>query len=305
METPKVSVVISTYNRSNRLKRAVASVLAQSFQDFEIIIVDDASTDATQEVVNGIHDKRLLYIKHTTNKGGSAARNTGIKIAQGPYIGFLDDDDQWLPQKLEKQFLKMNDAALHVGLIYGGSEIYDENKKCVTRVYPPQYRGNVYQHLLLKTILSSVSSALVKKECFEKVGVFDEKLTSCQDWDMWLRIAQDFEFDYVPEVLTRINIHTEHISTNYQSLIPGRTRMVEKHWEAFKSRPEILLVHLKRLGKLHCINGTWKEALPWFKKAVEIRPFELIKILTWCIVELPYVKFFSPAKNFKRYTKSP
>ena len=257
---PTVSVVISTYNRAQRLKRAVMSVLDQSFQDFELIIVDNASTDKTEDVVHSLTDSRIRYIKHLRNKGGPAARNTGIRSAKGQYIALLDDDDEWFPQKLEKQLQKIQQTTPQVGLVYAGSEVYDENKRRVTVINYPLFRGRVHDRLLLSTIIGSVSSVFVKKECFEKVGYFDEELTSCQDWDMWLRIAEQFEFDFVPDILTRINEHGEQISTNFAALIPGRTRMVKKHWEEFQRHPQILVVHLKRLGKLQCINGTGDEA---------------------------------------------
>ncbi|MBL8013660.1 MAG: hypothetical protein JNN05_07410 [Candidatus Omnitrophica bacterium] len=133
--------------------------------------------------------------------------------------------------------------------------------------------------------------------------MFDEELSSCQDWDMWLRIAKDFEFDFVPDVLTRIFVHGQQISTNFAALIPGRTRMVEKHWDEFKEHSEILVIHLKRLGKLHCLNGTWSQAPQWFAKAVEIRPIEIVKIAAWCLVELPFLKLFSNSRKFKRHAQ--
>ncbi|MBI4309661.1 MAG: glycosyltransferase family 2 protein [Candidatus Omnitrophica bacterium] len=297
-----VSVVISTYNRRDKLKRAVTSALNQTVQEFELIVVDNASTDATEEMVKSIKDPRLRYIKHETNKGGPAARNTGIRAAQAPLIALLDDDDEWFAQKLEKQVQRIKQAPDKTGLVYAGTEIYDEHKRHVQQVNRPRYRGNVYHRLLLSTILGSVSSVLIKRECFDKAGLFDEQLTSCQDWDMWLRIAQYFEFDFVDETLARINMHGEQISTNFAALIPGRSRMVAKHEQEFKQHPEIFVVHLKRLGKLHFINGTWRQGFDWFKMAIVVRPLELVKILAWCVIELPIVKFCSPTKNFKKYT---
>lgn len=297
-----ITIVISTYNRAEQLPRAVKSVLNQTFSNFELIIVDNASTDKTQEVIQGFNDPRIRTIRHESNKGGSAARNTGIKLARGEYIALLDDDDEWFPEKLKKQVQKIEGCPATVGLVYSGSEIYDENKKKVEQVNHPAYRGQVYQRLLLSTIIGSVSSALIRKKCFDQAGLFDEELTSCQDWDMWLRIARYYEFDFVPDVLTRINVHGAQISSNYQAMIPGRMRMVEKHWEEFKNHPEVLVVHLKRLGKLHCINGTWQEAWPWFKKAIDVNIFEAVKITAWCLFELPYVKYFSAARHFKKYS---
>lgn len=300
--TLKVSVIISTFNRAQYLKRSVESVLNQTFQDFELIIVDNASTDQTQSFIQSLTDQRISTVRHGTNKGGSAARNTGIKLARGNFIAFLDDDDEWLPEKLSKQVQAFENASKEVGLVYAGSEFFDDTKQRLVGTNHPSCRGHVYQRLLLSTVIGSVTSVMVRKECLDKAGMFDEELTSCQDWEMWLRIARHFEFDYVPDILARIHVHGEQISTNYQALIPGRTRMVQKHYDEFKAYPEILVVHLKRLGKLHCINGTYKEAWPWFQQAINVRPLEVIKIIAWCLLELPRVKFFSPAKVFKRYS---
>jgi glycosyltransferase involved in cell wall biosynthesis len=277
------------------------SVLSQTFQDFELIVVDDRSTDRTREVVQSFHDPRIRYICHEANKGGPAARNTGIKLAKGRYIALLDDDDEWLPLKLEKQVRKMRESTARIGVIYVGSEIYDEREKRVVEIHEPRYRGNVYQPLLLGTTLSgSMSSVLIKRECFAEAGLFDEGLSSCQDWDMWLRISARFEFDFIPEILARINMHEKQISTDYTALIPGRVRMVEKHWEEFERYPDVFVVHLKRIGKLYCLNGRWPEAVVWFKKAVAVRRREIIKIIAWCVLELPWVMHSSEVKRFKK-----
>ncbi len=303
MKSPLVTVVISTYNRAHLLKRAINSVLRQTFTDFELIIVNNASTDNTEEIINifKAKDNRIEYIAHDKNMGGPAARNAEIKVAKGMYIALLDDDDEWLETKLEKQVQCMDKASKDVGLIYVGTEIIDNLTGRILKKQMPQHKGDVYQRLLLGTILGSVSSVLIRKECFLKVGMFDEELTSCQDWDMWLRISQEYLFDYVPEVLVKIYMHDIQISNNLAAMIPGRTRMVEKHREEFSKYPDILIIHLKRLGKLHCINGTWKEAMDWFKQAMAIRLTEIFKITAWCILELPKIKYFSKEKDFKKY----
>ena len=301
MMNPAVSVVISTYNRKNKLERALRSVSNQTFKDIEIMVVDNASTDGTAEMLLSIQDPRVRVIWHDTNKGGPAARNAGIRQARASLIALLDDDDAWMSEKLARQVEKIRQAPGVVGLVYVGSEIYDELAHRVLRVNRPCYRGQVYQRLLLSTILSSVSSVLVKRECFARAGLFDEELTSCQDWDMWLRIARHFEFDFVDETLVRINMHAEQISTDYNKLIPGRTRMVQKHAGEFKQYPGIYVVHLKRVGKLHCLNGTWRQGLSWFRQAVQVRPLEAFKITAWLIFEWPWVKLSAYARKFKQY----
>lgn len=115
-----VSVIIPTYNRAHLLGRAIQSVLAQTYEDFEIIVVDDASTDVTEQVVKSFADDRINYIRHQKNKGGSSARNTGIKAAKGEFIAFLDSDDEWVPKKLEKEINRLQTLSNEVGVFYGG-----------------------------------------------------------------------------------------------------------------------------------------------------------------------------------------
>jgi len=300
-ESPVVSIIISTCNRAHLIRRAIKSVLGQTFKDFELIVVDDASTDNTEGTVKAFGDERIMYARHGENRGGPAARNTGIKLSRGKYIAFLDDDDEWLPEKLEKQVKKIEEAPDSVGLIYTGSEVKGR-KGDVIRTYYPEFRGDVRKKLLLGSLVGSVSRVLIKKECFTNVGLFDESLKSCQDWDMWKRISDHYEFDFVPEILTRIYLHDDtQISTELESLIKGRKGMVEKYREEFEQHPEILVMHLKRLGKLHCINGTWKEAARWFKEALKVKPFEIIKILAWCVVGLPKARLMSSVRKFKKY----
>jgi len=298
---PKVSVILTTRNRATLLRRAVKSVLGQTYVDFELLIVDDASTDSTADAVEAFKDERIRYIRRTVAGGGSAARNTGIEAAAGEYIAFLDDDDEWFPGKLEKQVSVMEKAPEDVGLVYTGVEIDGKGwNRGIERVMPV-FKGDLRERLLRGSTIGSVSKVLARKECFFRAGMFDENLKSCQDWDMWLRIADFYRFDFVPEILARIHLHGEQISSNLGSMIPGRIMMVEKHMDRFRERPEILVIHLKRIGKLYCISGRWKEALRWFGRAVGVLPLEIFKIAAWCLFGLPGARRFARRSGFERY----
>jgi len=120
LERCSVSIVIPTYNRAGLLSRTIQSVLNQTYQDFEIIIVDDGSTDKTEEVVKSFNSKKIFYNRHEENKGANAARNTGIKASRGEYIAFQDSGDEWLPQKLERQMKVFENASPEVGVVYTG-----------------------------------------------------------------------------------------------------------------------------------------------------------------------------------------
>jgi glycosyltransferase involved in cell wall biosynthesis len=297
---PTVSVIIPTYNRAHLVKRGIRSVLAQTYGDFELIIVDDASKDNTREVIKSFDDKRIRYICHKENRCAPETRNTGIRTAIGEYIALLDDDDEWLPTKLEEQINGFKTSSGRTGVVYSGFEVRDQNGRIVQTTFP-EFRDNLYIRLLERNMIGGSSIPMIKSECFKKVGLFDKFLKSCQDWDIWLRISEYYEFDFVPEILSTIHLHGGQISSKYSSMIPGRTRMIEKHMDEFRKHPDILVIHLKRMGKLHCINGTWKEAVYWFKKAFAVNPFEIIKIVAWCALELPRIKMLSRERHFKRY----
>ena len=284
---PEVSVIISTCNRAGLLGRAVRSVLAQSYTDYELIIVDDASIDGTEEVVRSFTDSRIVLARHGERKGGSAARNTGIKMAKGKYVAFLDDDDEWMADKLEKQVEKIKRSPDDVGVIYTGVELVGPEEDHAMRTIRPVLRGNLKDSLLRGSTIGTVSRVLARKECFEKAGLFDESLKSSQDWDMWLRIADHYSFDLVPEPLVRIHLHGKRISTDPASVISGRTRLIEKHMGRLSRYPDIMAIHFKRLGKLNCINGYWRKGMSWFGKALKVSPMEIVKIAAWCVFELP------------------
>ncbi|MCK4529078.1 glycosyltransferase, partial [candidate division WOR-3 bacterium] len=196
-EKPKVSVIIPTYNRVHLIGRAIQSVLEQSYQDFEIIVVDDASTDNTGEVVRSLKDERIRYIRHEKNKGAAAARNTGIKVARGEYIAFQDSDDEWLPEKLEKQMKAFDNAPPEVGVVYtdmqrinedGGIEYWHS-----PRILPED--GIIYKDALDYRVMNiGIQSAVIKKECFDKVGMFDERFPRFIDLELFIRLSKYYYF---------------------------------------------------------------------------------------------------------------
>jgi glycosyltransferase involved in cell wall biosynthesis len=203
---PRVTVVVPTYNRGQFVAEAIQSVLEQTFRDFELIVVDDGSTDDTTAVVGCFTDPRLHYV-YQTNQERSAARNHGLRLAQGEYVAFLDSDDVWLPTKLEHQ-VTLLDARPAVGLVYTGAYIFEGQRTFTEQ--RPRWRGQALKALLMEdnVVCGSASTALVRRACFDRVGGFDENLRACEDWDMWLRIvAAGYEFDFVPQPLARCRVH--------------------------------------------------------------------------------------------------
>ncbi len=185
-KNPLVSVIIPTYNRGWILKEAIDSVLAQNFTDFELIIVDNGSTDNTQDILDSYKEK-IIVERHSRNKGVSAARNRGIASASGQYIAFLDSDDLWLPQKLSTQidFFNANPEAL----ICQTEEKWIRNSIFVNpKKRHKKISGNIFEQSLYLCLVSP-SAVMIKRSLFEKTGMFDESLPACEDYDMWLRIS--------------------------------------------------------------------------------------------------------------------
>ncbi|MBE7445024.1 MAG: glycosyltransferase family 2 protein [Planctomycetia bacterium] len=225
-----VSVVIPTYNREHTIVRAIQSVLNQTYKTLEILIIDDNSTDNTEKVIQGFKDDRMKYLRHTCNMGGSAARNSGIRIAKGEYIAFLDSDDEWLPEKIEKQlniFFKSDDT---VGVVYTGFYVVNEYGEIHNQMIPNE-RGSLFSKLLVGNCVGTTSIILAKTCYLRRIEGFDETLPSCQDWDLYLRLSEicTFEFNVEPLVKYSRSKNLESISNKKWAVIAGHNKVLDKY----------------------------------------------------------------------------
>ena len=271
----KVSVIIPTYNRAELLPLAVKSVLEQTFQDFEIIIVDDASTDNTEEIVNSLSDKRIKYILHETNKGESWTRNTGLKNGKGEYIAWLDDDDEWLSDKLQRQVAILDHSSKEVGGVYTGQVNIDGTTGRVLSTRLASKRGNLFTELLSGGCYIAPSSLMLRTSCIEKVGWFDKSIIFGPDTDMWVRIAKEFQFECIEEPLTKYRIHEKRLSTNFDRLIEGRGKFLEKYDQWYKKHPKSFSKACLETGILHCLNGNPAEGRKALLRAVSLYPWRI------------------------------
>lgn len=269
----KTSVVIPTYNRPELLRNSINSVLSQTYPDFEIIVIDDCSSDNTPGVLKAFRDERLKVIRNSSNKGIAAVRNIGVTSSQGKYIAFLDDDDEWLPDKLEKQVRIMEDGPESLGCVYSGCLTMGLNGSEVVSTSIPRYRNKVLNELLLENFITT-STTLLKKSCIEKAGLFDEDIPYGEDYDMWIRIAGDFEFDFAPEPLTKYRIHPNSITKNYAKVINGTRKILSKHRSLFAQNKRAYSNHLLLLGVLYCYSGKTGEGIKTFSRAIQTYPFD-------------------------------
>ena len=221
-----VSIIIPTHNRALKTARAVMSVLYQRFTDYEIVVVDDGSTDETERVLQQFKG-RIRYVAHKANRGVSAARNTGIAISKGPLIAFLDSDDYWLPGKLDAQmgFFEENPGAL----ICQTEETWIRNgKRANPRKRHLKPAGDVFEPSLALCLVSP-SAVMLKRELLEEVGVFDEGLPACEDYDLWLRIACRHPVYLIQQsLIVKEGGHPDQLSARFKGMDRFRIKSMVK-----------------------------------------------------------------------------
>jgi glycosyltransferase involved in cell wall biosynthesis len=270
-----VSVIIPTYNRARFLKTAVESVLHQTFQDFDISIVDDGSTDKTRQTVFAFNDKRIRYFRHPFNKGNAAARNTGIQNSTGKYVAFLDDDDEWLPDKLKQQVKLLNTTPENVGAVYTGFVTIDKRSSKTLSETSPSKRGSIFDDLLSANCVGTTSTVVLRRKCFQTVGLFDEELVAWVDYDMWLRVAKEFDFECLPSPQVKYYTHSGNITANYGAKIQGIKKMQQKHGALFALDRKSFSGQYLALGVSHCYDGDTKVGRQALRKAIKLYPFEI------------------------------
>ena len=204
-KTPQVSVIIPIYNQANTLAMAIRSVLAQTFQDFEIIVVDDGSTDDLAGALTPFNDSPMRLLSHDRRRGAAAARNTGVAGALADYVAFLDSDDEWLPTKLAKQLAVMATAPPKA---YASTTAFFLHRASRPEPERREIEPNflLRKHLLWGCNLSPGSTLLARRECFEEIGLFDTSMPRLEDWDWLLRYAARYEMAYLNEPLARVHI---------------------------------------------------------------------------------------------------
>ena len=221
---PQVSVIIPTFRRPDTLDRAINSVLGQSYPNVEVIVVDDNNPDTdgrrkTEEKMSAFADNpRVKYIKHEKNKNGSAARNTGAKASKGKYVAFLDDDDEFLPNKIESQVKRLESLPEDWGCCY--SKYYTQIKGKLEKESPESTEGYIYMEALMhKVSFAAGSNLMVRKSVFDEVGGFDESFQRSQDHELLTKIARKYKVAYVSEPGLIVHVHNNLKQFDYEEII--------------------------------------------------------------------------------------
>lgn len=227
-QDPKISVIIPIYNGEKTIKETIQSILNQTFADFEIVAINDGSKDSTLEIISSFEDPRLNIFSYE-NAGLSAARNRGIAKAKGEYISFIDADDMWTDHKLEEQ-LKALQSNSWASVAYSWTNFVDENGKFLRSGCHINANGDVFLQLLRINFIQSGSNLLVKTEALARVGNFDEFLDAVEDWDMWLRLAESYQFVCVPlpQILYRVSSSSTSMSSQVLKMEQRILQVIEK-----------------------------------------------------------------------------
>lgn len=277
---PQVSVVLPTYNRAYCLSRAVESVLRQTFSDIELIVVDDCSTDDTQSYLATIADPRLRVLKHDVNKGGAAARNTGIAAARAPVIAFQDSDDEWLVTMLEKQMARRAELGPEYGASYCGKVVHGRSESGrlgprYVNYMPMADRIVVEGDILLEVIkhaIVSTQTLVVRKDILDRVGGFDESLRVGLDWELTVRIARVTKFAFVEEPLCMTFLMNDSITHRRLSGAHTASVIVDKHRDIITQHPSLMAGKMFQIGRIYQRAGHWRKGTMHMAKAISSQP---------------------------------
>lgn len=265
----KVSVVIPTFRRTGeKITRAIQSVLNQTYKNTEIIVIDDNGEDEYSKEIQKIlvSYPSVKYIAHEVNKGACAARNTGILNASGEFIAFLDDDDTWIANKLERQIEKI--LSPRVGLVYCGIRYYYEKSDKVIYKYAIE-SNQPCKDLLINNYIGSTSCGLVRKSTAINVGLFDINLRSGQDLDFWYRIAENYEIACVNECLVNYTIYNENtITSNYQNRLLSNLYLKKKYLKKINADKELSTVYNLKIAKAYLKLNKYLDSARFFLKSL-------------------------------------
>ena len=302
---PFVSVIVPVHNRPRELKRAIQSILMQTYTNYEIIIVDDCSTDNTFEVIQMLEkrDPRIKGYKNTKNGGGAYSRNQGVLKAKGELIAFLDSDDEWLPEKLERQLQYMKQCDENAVLI----TYFVVKKKHSSDKYGSNFikTGNIRKELLMGRSIAWTSVILIRKEHFNRIGGFSDDLKSMQDFDLWIRLSEFYTCECLPEYLSIMHTDADvRISINPNYRIDGIEVFLKK-WAPVITREVgseyVDLIRSRHLGSVyyHAAIAALKQKdrilfFSWFKQLLAVKQLRKKRLF---FILINFLFSFFPKKN--------
>lgn len=279
--TPTVSIVIPAYNRAGTIRSAIESVLRQTYTDFEVLIVDDGSTDDTMAKVAEISDPRIRMLANPENMGAGAARNTGIDHAKGVWIAFQDSDDEWLPEKLQKQMQLLtakgaDHIACYCGLLVVGQLNQSQHERRQVLYIPDSKLARVdgdISRTVLSTNPASTQTLVIRRDIIKAIGGFDEDLPALEDWEYVLRLAQQGSFAFVDEPLVLQFFSDNSLTRSQLNRATALLGILEKHQALWQAHPRIHAQQYRSAAGEFRRSGDFSAARAAIAKARRILPF--------------------------------
>ena len=274
----KVSVIIPNYNYAQFVGEAIESVLNQTYKDIEIVVVNNGSTDNSMDVLTK-YSKKIRLINQE-NLGQSGARKSGLEMATGNFIAFLDADDKWAPEKIEKQILLFTPK---VELVYCGINLFSENAQTVIATEIPTFKGSCSDAFIeypgVSIVLSGESTSIFTRSLLEKVGGFDPELNSAAGWDFFRRCSKFSEFDFVPEPLVNYRLHSSNMSNSSKNTIMDIRRAYKKlftddFWNVSPKRVRRTIISLEYIFFKNYLNKrNYKNAIVMAVRAAFLKNY--------------------------------
>lgn len=290
-----VSVIIPTYNRSRFIEKAINSVLQQTYKDFEIIIVDDGSTDNTRDVIDACGNQIRYF--YQTNNGAASARNKGINESKGGYIAFLDSDDYFCKENLFKKISFLEDN-LHIGWVYSDWQYVDAKDNHIDKgshqfsYSQKKLSGEIFEELLYKRNFIATDTVVVRRSVLEDIGFFDPMIPSQEEYDLWLRISLKYTVHYINEPLVSVLAHIDSLSNDFSKWTLGNALIVDK---IDKILPKDFICKRGFINRLdadkftflarsYAENEEFKKALKAYLQSIKILPLQ--KRIYWSLMTL-------------------
>ncbi len=268
-----ISIILPTYNREATLMQAIDSVLTQTFEDLELIIVDDGSTDNTENLLKNYTDSRIIYLK-IAHGGANKARNVGIMKSSHSLIGFQDSDARWYPNKLQKQFNELQALSSEYAGLFSGAFIENKHGR---KKYIPHIKvreGMLYYQLLHENFIDT-PAMLLKKEALVDVGMFNEQLPRFQDWDLALRLSKKYRLFHINQALHTSFYGSNQISQNNKAGLKAKIYVFRTHYPEISKNNKTLANHYYSLGLSIAVQKHFSMAKKFFIKAVRLNTYHL------------------------------